>query len=122
MAGVFAPTRTLTCSYQTFFTAYLVLGTLGAPVNPGNPYAGATKQNGFGTFGGPDFAATMAAAARLALNSVWYQKWWIHLRHRPESGGAIARQILSGFGNTIDVQPQQQRPQFAGRAGQLQQI
>ena len=89
--------------FQAYFTAYLVLGTMGAPVNPGNPYVGSTKQNGFGTFGGPDFAATLTAAARLALNSVWYQKWWIHLRHRPESGGAIARQILSGFGNTIDV-------------------
>ncbi len=90
--------------FQTFFTAYLVLGSLGVPVNPGNPYAHAIKQNGFGTFGGPDFAATMATAAHLALNNVWYQKWWIHLRHRPESGGAIARQILSGFGHTIDVQ------------------
>ncbi len=90
--------------FQTFFTAYLVLGSLGVPVNPGNPYAHAIKQNGFGTFGGPDFAATMATAAHQALNNVWYQKWWIHLRHRPESGGAIARQMLSGFGNTIDVQ------------------
>ena len=90
--------------FQTFFTAYLVLGSLGVPVNPGNPYAHAVKQNGFGTFGGPDFAATMATAAHQALNNVWYQKWWIHLRHRPESGGAIARQMLSGFGNTIDVQ------------------
>ncbi len=90
--------------FQTFFTAYLVLGSLGVPINPGNPYANAVKQNGFGTFGGPDFAATLATAARLALNSVWYQKWWIHLRHRPESGGAIARQILTGAGGTIDVQ------------------
>lgn len=89
--------------FQTFFTAYLVLGTMGAPVNPGSPYVHSTKQNGFGTFGGPDFAATLAQAARAALNSVWYQKWWIHLRHRPESGGAIARQILVGQGNTLDA-------------------
>ncbi len=88
--------------FQTFFTAYMVLGFIGVPVNPGNPYINSTKQNGFGTFGGPDFAATLAAVARHALNSVWYQKWWIHLRHRPESGGAIVRQILSGFGNTLD--------------------
>jgi hypothetical protein len=88
--------------YQAYFTALLVLGSTGAPRNPGNPYVGSTKQNGFGTFGGPDYAATLGAAARLALNSVWYQKWWIHLRHRPESGGAIARQILSGFGNTLE--------------------
>lgn len=81
--------------FQTFFTASLVLGTMGAPANPGNPYVGATKQNGFGTFGGPDVAATLAASARLALNSVWYQKWWIHLRHRPESGAGVLRTILN---------------------------
>jgi hypothetical protein len=90
--------------FQTFFTAYLVLGTMGAPPNPGNPYIGSRTQNGFGTFGGPDFAATLATAARAALNNVWYQKWWIHLRHRPESGGAIARQILTGQGGTLDAQ------------------
>jgi hypothetical protein len=87
--------------YQAYFVAMLVLGGMGAPLNPGNPYNGSTKQNGFGTFGGPDIAATLGAAARLALNSVWYQKWWVHLRHRPESGGGIVRQILSGFGNTL---------------------
>ncbi len=89
--------------YQAYFTALLAMATLGAPANAGSPYVGATKQNGFGTFGGPDFAATLPAAARLSLNSVWYQKWWIHLRHRPESGGAIVRQILTGSGNTLDV-------------------
>ena len=89
--------------YQAYFTALLVMATMGIPANPGSPYASAIKQNGFGTFGGPDFAATLPAAARLALNSVWYQKWWLHLRHRPESGGAIARQILTGNGNTLDV-------------------
>jgi hypothetical protein len=88
--------------YQAYFVASLVLGTIHAPPNPGNPYVGAVKQNGFGTFGGPDIAATLGTAARLGLNSVWYQKWWIHLRHRPESGGAIVRQILQGFGNTLD--------------------
>jgi hypothetical protein len=90
--------------FQAYFVALLILGGMGAPANPGSPYVGATKQNGFGTFGGPDIASTLAAASRHALNSVWYQKWWIHLRHRPESGGAIARQILTGNGNTLDVQ------------------
>ena len=27
--------------------------------------------------------------ASQALKVVWYQKWWVHLRHRPESGGAL---------------------------------
>ena len=87
--------------FQAYFTAFLVLNTIGAPPNPGNPYVDSTKQNGFGTFGGPDFAAALTAVARLALNSVWYQKWAIHLRHRPESGGAIVRQMLTGHGGTL---------------------
>jgi hypothetical protein len=91
--------------FQTFFTAYLVLNSIGTPLNPGNPYVNSTKQNGFGTLGQPDFAATVTAAARLALNNVWYQKWWIHLRHRPESGGALVRQILAGNGGTIQGHP-----------------
>ncbi|MBA3963759.1 MAG: phosphoesterase [Chthoniobacterales bacterium] len=88
--------------FQAYFVAFLVLAGIHAPPNPGNPYNGSTKQNGFGTFGGPDAAATLGGVARHALNSVWYQKWWIHLRHRPEAGGAVTRQILSGFGNTLD--------------------
>ena len=37
--------------FQAYFTAYLVLNTLGVPLNPGNPYVNSTTQNGFGTFG-----------------------------------------------------------------------
>ncbi len=88
--------------YQAYFTAYMVLGTIGAPANPGNPYVGSRTQNGFGTFGGPDFASAITAVAGLAINNVWYQKWFVHLRHRPESGGAIVRQILTGHGGTLD--------------------
>jgi hypothetical protein len=91
--------------FQAYFVAFLVLNTLRAPLNPGIPYLSSTKQNGFGTFGGPDIAATLTAVARWAINSVWYQKWWIHLRHRPESGGGLVRQILQGFGNTIQGHP-----------------
>lgn len=43
--------------FQAYFTAYLVLSGSGAPLNPGNPYIGSRTENGFGTFGGPDFAA-----------------------------------------------------------------
>jgi hypothetical protein len=87
--------------FQAYFVAFLVCATMGVPRNPGNPYVASTKQNGFGTFGGPDFAATICAVARPSLNSVWHQKWLLHLRHRPESGGAIVRQILTGKGHTL---------------------
>jgi hypothetical protein len=94
--------------YQAYFIAYLVLNTINggkpAPLNPGNPYVGSKTQNGFGTLGQPDIAATLASVASEALKAVWYQKWFVHLRHRPESGGAIVHLMKTGQGNTIEAQ------------------
>jgi hypothetical protein len=39
--------------------------------------------------------------ASRALNAVWYQKWFVHLRHRPESGGGIAHLIATGQGGGV---------------------
>src|SRR5271156_6974329 len=91
--------------YQAYFVAFLVLQTIGTPLNPGVPYASSKTQNGFGTFGGPDFAATIGAVAKIALNEVWYQKWPVHLRHRPESGGGLVQLIKDGvnFDGSPDV-------------------
>jgi len=92
--------------YQAYLIAYLVLSTINngipAPLNPGNPYIGSKTQNGFGTFGQPDIAATLVAVAGKAIREVWYQKWWVHLRHRPESGGAIVYLRKTGQGGTIE--------------------
>ena len=89
--------------YQAYFTALLVLGTIAAPLNPGNPYVHSRTQNGFSTFGGPDFAASLGEIAARALDVVWWHKWVVHLRHRPESGGGIVHLMLTGQGNTIDA-------------------
>jgi hypothetical protein len=75
--------------YQAYLTAYLVLNTLGVLAAPGSPYLTYKQQQAFGTFGGPDITGTLGAVARAALDAVWYQKWIVHLRHRPESGGGI---------------------------------
>lgn len=91
--------------YQAYFTAYLVLNSIGAPLNPGNPYIGSETENGFNTLGQPDIAATLAAVASEALKAVWYQKWYIHLRHRPESGGALVHLIKTGQGHTVQGHP-----------------
>jgi len=82
--------------YQGYFTALMVLGGLKVPANPGNPYAGSKTQNGFDTFGGPDFAASVGEVAARALHRVWYQKWLVHLTHRPEWGGGLVHQALTG--------------------------
>ena len=89
--------------YQAYFMALLVMGTLHVPLNPGNPYVGSTTQNGFGTFGGPDFTASVGAIAARALDVVWYHKWMVHLRHRPESGGGIVHLMQTGQGNSINA-------------------
>jgi len=84
--------------YQGYLIAMLALGTLKAPVNPGNPYNGNPTQNGFCTFGGPDFAAAMGECAAKALQKVWYQKWVVHLVHRPEAGGGVLYQNVNNPG------------------------
>jgi hypothetical protein len=89
--------------YQAYFTAFLVLSSLGVPLNPGNPYVGSRTQVGFGTFGAPDMAASLGEIAARSLDRVWYQKWIIHLRHRPESGGGLVHLIETGQGSTIDA-------------------
>jgi hypothetical protein len=100
--------------FQAYFTAFLVLAGIngnppgalipgGAPLNPGNPYLNSTTENGFGTFGGPDFAGTLGEVATKALNAVWYQKWFVHLRPRPEAIGGLVHLIKTGQGNKTDA-------------------
>jgi len=91
--------------YQAYFTAFLVLSSMGAPLNPGNPYVTSKCENGFGTFGGPDFAATLAEVATKALNAVWYQKWFVHMRPRPEATGGQVHLVQTGQGGQTDVKP-----------------
>ena len=91
--------------YQAYFTTLLVLTSLGAPFNPGNPYVGSKCENGFGTFGAPDFAGTLTEVATRALNAVWYQKWFVHLRPRPEATGGLVHLVKTGQGGATDVKP-----------------
>jgi hypothetical protein len=88
--------------YQAYFVAFLVLNTIRAPLNPGNPYIGSRSENGFGTFGGPDFAGTLTEVATRALKAVWFQKWQVHLRARPEATGGLVHLIKTGHADKTD--------------------
>jgi hypothetical protein len=70
--------------FQGYFQAFLVMAGIGVPANPGNPYNTSATQTGFGTHGGPNFAALVCEVATRALKAVWFQKWFVHRRHRPE--------------------------------------
>ena len=91
--------------YQSYFVAFLVLAGIGAPLNPGNPYVNSKTENGFGTLGGPDFAASIGDIASKALNTVWYQKWLVHLRPRPEATGGQVQLVKTGQSSFTDVIP-----------------
>jgi hypothetical protein len=55
--------------------------------------------------GQPDIASTMAAVASEALKAVWFQKWYVHLRHRPEAGGALVYLAHTGQGGSVKGLP-----------------
>ena len=89
--------------FQAYFMASLILGTpptrggLGVPHDGGNPYDGYhyntvtqthqrrnSTQQGFGTLGEPNTKGLVTEVGTRALKAVWYQKWVVHRRLRPE--------------------------------------
>jgi hypothetical protein len=100
--------------FQAYFQAALILmtppdpsnpftgGGIGCPVNPGNPYLSSQNQTGFGTFGGPHFATIVCEVATRALKAVWFQKWFVHRRLRPEEFAGRVHHVLAS-GKTYPV-------------------
>ena len=87
--------------YQGYLTGYLVLAGLGVPSNPGCPYNSSRTQIGFGTFGGPHIAGMLGEVAYRALERSWFQKWFVHLRTRPEGGGGLVQLVKTGQGDKV---------------------
>jgi hypothetical protein len=82
--------------FEAYFNALLILFGLGAPVDKGNPYTASKTQIGFGTLGGPNIAALVCEVATRALKAVWYQKWYVHRRLRPEVFAGRVHNHLTG--------------------------
>jgi hypothetical protein len=101
--------------FQAYFNAMLILlagpdpadevtgGGMGAPLNPGNPYLHSRTQIGFGTFGDPAINAAVTEVATRALKAVWYQKWFVHRRLRPEAFGGRVHNLLTNPGLNYPV-------------------
>ena len=90
--------------FQGYFQAFLTMAALGVPPNPGNPYLNSATQIGFGTLGGPYFATLVCEVATRALKAVWFQKWFVHRRLRPEVFGGRIHVHLTGQ-KTYDIHP-----------------
>ena len=82
--------------FQAYFNACLIMFGLGVPFNAGNPYNRSATQDGFGTFGAPHAITVLSEVATRALKAVWYQKWFVHRRLRPEEfGGRVHNHLTS---------------------------
>lgn len=87
--------------YQLFFNAALVLLGRGTPPGPGNPYQNPlirqANQTGFATWGNAHLLSLLAEVSNRALKAVWYQKWNVHRRLRPETFGGRLHNTLVHF-------------------------
>lgn len=91
--------------YEAYLNACLILlgappaedpVAMTAPFDPGNPYVGPSNQDGFGTFGPPHVLSLVCEVATRGLKAVWWQKWGVHRRPRPEEFGGRVHQVRSG--------------------------
>jgi hypothetical protein len=91
--------------FQAYFQAFLILAGAGAPFDDGNPYNDNPSQMGFGTFGGPHIATLLCEVATRALKAVWYQKWFVHRRLRPEvMAERVHRTLFAGAGYPVHAE------------------
>jgi len=89
--------------FQAYFHAFLILAGAGAPFDDANPYQDNPSQVGFGTFGVPHIAALLCEVSTRALKTVWYQKWFVHRRLRPEAFAArVDRALDHGAGYPVE--------------------
>lgn len=97
--------------FEAYINACLILQDMGIPAAPGNPYLDSSQQAGFGTFGDPYIQSLVCEVATRALRSVWFQKWYIHRRMRPEEAGGRAEATRNGaLPNWMDLTGALQQP------------
>ena len=85
--------------YQAYLHACLFLLAHGHPFAAGIPYGSSNTQIGFGTFGGPHILSLVTEVASRALHAVWYQKWFVHRRLRPEEYAGRVHVHMSSLAN-----------------------
>ncbi len=104
--------------YQAYQVATLILLANGLKWDENNPYgqkpepgsgtplpvgmSGAKAQVAFGTFGGPDILATVCEVSTRALRAVWFQKWLVHRRLRPEAFAGRVEVVRLGRRTLLD--------------------
>ena len=82
--------------YEAYLNACLILLGMRAPLDAGNPYNFSANQDGFATFGAPHVLSLVTEVATRALKALWFQKWHVHRRLRPEEFGGRVHMHLTG--------------------------
>jgi hypothetical protein len=86
-------------SYEAGLNAALILGGMGATLDPNNPYLGYAKTSAFATFGAPDVLDMVGRVSAAALRCVYFQKWLVHRRVRPEEYAGNVQNQMTGQGS-----------------------
>ena len=95
--------------HQAYFVAFLVLASIGAPLNPGNPYIGSQAEHPFGTLGGhrrggDDSRNGFARAQGFVVSQVdrqsaaatgTVQAKLTHSRPMPQAAGALHADVFN---------------------------
>ncbi len=93
--------------YQAYLFAAFQVAQSGAALKPGmNPYSASSNQTGFVNFAMPHVLSMVADVALRSLKAVWYQKWFVHRRIRPEEFGGrveVQQTAQDNFGIHADV-------------------
>ncbi|HZS03475.1 MAG TPA: vanadium-dependent haloperoxidase [Blastocatellia bacterium] len=82
--------------YQAYLHACLIIMGQGTRLDPGLPLYDSKTQAPFAQCGGPHILTLVTEVATRALKAVWYQKWFVHHRLRPEEFGGRVHNHLSG--------------------------
>lgn len=82
--------------YQAYLHACLILMAQDTRLDPGLPLYNSKTQAPFAQCGGPHILSLVCEVATRALKAVWYQKWFVHHRLRPEEFGGRVHNHLSG--------------------------
>ena len=90
--------------YQAYHQACLILLDIGAPFAAGMPYRDSSTQIGFGTFGGPHILSLVTEVATRALKAVWFQKWFVHRRLRPEAYAGLVHHTRTGRNYPVNTE------------------
>jgi len=85
--------------FQAYFNALLIMLATGVPFDGGNAYLRSRNQSGMGVLGPLHIQSLVAAVATRAFKAIWYQKWSVHRRLRPEMFGGRIHNDRTGAAN-----------------------